>query len=44
MKETQISIVHAENLPAHSVNTAYAVKRIGSGYRIQIFAFKILDS
>ena len=39
MKETQISLVHAANLTAYSVNTAYGVERIGAGYRIQIFAW-----
>ena len=39
MEETQIFLVHAANLTAHSVNTAYGVERIGSGYRIQIFAW-----
>ena len=34
MKETQISLVVAANLTAHSVNIAYGVERIGSGYRI----------
>ena len=39
MKETQTSLVHAANLTAHRGNTTNGVERIGSGYRVQIFAW-----